>query len=110
MATFAEDATLNTYTYDSDGFKKVENGGRVAFHHHLGWNGLSAGSWTEQSKDVPHRGVSDAQLHRRHAPVRPAQSIESGLTRLHHRPTSNHLEMWKNRRIIQLISGITVLQ
>ena len=25
MATFAEDATLNTYTYDSDGFKKVEN-------------------------------------------------------------------------------------
>ncbi len=27
MATFAEDATLNTYTYDSDGFKKVENVG-----------------------------------------------------------------------------------
>lgn len=27
MATFAEDATLNTYTYDSDGFKKVENAG-----------------------------------------------------------------------------------
>ena len=25
MATFAEDATFNTYTYDSDGFKKVEN-------------------------------------------------------------------------------------
>ncbi|MFO0044897.1 MAG: hypothetical protein ACK53G_05610 [Armatimonadota bacterium] len=27
MATFAEDATLNAYTYDSDGFKKVENVG-----------------------------------------------------------------------------------
>ncbi len=27
MATFAEDATLNTYTYDSDGLKKVENVG-----------------------------------------------------------------------------------
>jgi hypothetical protein len=27
MSTFAEDATLNTYTYDSDGFKKVENVG-----------------------------------------------------------------------------------
>jgi hypothetical protein len=25
MATFAEDATLNTYTYDSDGFKKALN-------------------------------------------------------------------------------------
>jgi hypothetical protein len=25
MATFAEDATLNTYAYDSAGFKKVEN-------------------------------------------------------------------------------------
>jgi hypothetical protein len=28
MATFAEDATLNTYTYDSDGFNKFENVGR----------------------------------------------------------------------------------
>ena len=27
MAIFAEDATLNTYTYDSDGFNKVENVG-----------------------------------------------------------------------------------
>jgi hypothetical protein len=27
MATFAEDATLNTYTYASDGFKKALNGG-----------------------------------------------------------------------------------
>lgn len=27
MATFAEDATVNTYTYDSDRFKKVENVG-----------------------------------------------------------------------------------
>ena len=62
MATFAEDATLNTYTYDSDGFKKVENGGRVAFHHHLGWNGLSAGSGSKHDQAVPHRGVSDAQL------------------------------------------------
>jgi hypothetical protein len=25
MATFAEGATLNTYNYDSDGVKKVEN-------------------------------------------------------------------------------------
>ena len=25
MSTFAEDATLNTYTYDSDGFKKALN-------------------------------------------------------------------------------------
>ena len=25
MATFAEDARLNTYTFASDGFKKVEN-------------------------------------------------------------------------------------
>jgi hypothetical protein len=23
MATFAEDATLNTYTYDSDGFEQI---------------------------------------------------------------------------------------
>lgn len=31
MATFAEDATLTTYTYDSDGFKKVEHvGGNVS--------------------------------------------------------------------------------
>jgi hypothetical protein len=27
MATFAEDATLNTDTYDSDGFKKALNVG-----------------------------------------------------------------------------------
>jgi hypothetical protein len=27
MAKFAEDATLNTSTYDSDGFKKALNGG-----------------------------------------------------------------------------------
>jgi len=27
MARFAEDATLNTYTYDSDGFKKALNVG-----------------------------------------------------------------------------------
>jgi hypothetical protein len=27
MTTFAEDATLNTYTCDSDDFKKVENVG-----------------------------------------------------------------------------------
>jgi hypothetical protein len=25
LSVFQEDATLNTYTYDSDGFKKVEN-------------------------------------------------------------------------------------
>jgi hypothetical protein len=27
MATFAEDSTLNTYTYDSGGFKKALNMG-----------------------------------------------------------------------------------
>ena len=31
MATFDEDATLNTYTYDSVGFKKVENLGGSLF-------------------------------------------------------------------------------
>ena len=37
MATLAEDATLNIYTYDSDGFKKVENvGGSLST---LIWNG-----------------------------------------------------------------------
>ena len=64
MATFAEDAELNTYA--SDGFKKVENGGRVALDHHLGWNGLSAGSGSKHDQAVPHRGVSDAQLYRKH--------------------------------------------
>jgi hypothetical protein len=67
MATFAEDATFNTYA--SDGFKKVENGGRVALDHHLGWNGLSAGSGSKHHQDVPHRGVSDAQLDRKHVAV-----------------------------------------